>query len=333
MDNVIEVNRLSKQFGSKTVLRDVCLEVPRGAVFGFLGNNGAGKSTFIRLLLNLLRPERGQIYLFGKEISYGDISYRTNLGCLVDSPSLYLHLTPVEYLTISQTIKNLSKIEIERALNLVGMQKYAKQKMRSFSLGMKQRIALANALMGEPELLILDEPTNGLDPRGIQEIRELLKDLPNRLQTTVFLSSHLLDEIERTATHVAILDAGEIRAQSTLATLLQAQKAFLEIDSSKASDVFKVLLENNFSPELKSSNQVKVVIEEESQCPIIHRLIFEADLPLFQSNFIRPSLENIFLGETGEELIPSPVSQFSQSQLTNLATDELSDRQSTVGEE
>ena len=326
MDTVIEVNQLTKSFGDKTILSNVCVEVPRGAVFGFLGNNGAGKSTFIRLLLNLLRPDNGQIRLFGKEISYGDISYRTNLGCLVDSPSLYLHLTPAEYLTIGQMIKGLSKTEIDSALDLVGMRKYAKQKMKTFSLGMKQRIALANALMGRPELLILDEPTNGLDPRGIQEIRELLKDLPNRLKTSVFLSSHLLDEIEKTASHVAILDEGEIKTQSTLPELLQAQKTYLEISSSHAQEVRVVLQRNNFLTELKSSSQVKVVIEDESQCPTIHRLIFEAALPLIQSNLIRPSLENIFLGATGQALTPAKVLTpanvkcFSPSDSINLTT-------------
>ncbi|MCW8879858.1 MAG: ATP-binding cassette domain-containing protein [Kangiellaceae bacterium] len=318
MDKVIEVNQLTKRFGEKTVLQNVSLEVPQGAVFGFLGNNGAGKSTFIRLILNLLRADYGQIHLFGKEIAFGEFSYRKNLGCLVESPSLYLHLTPTEYLTISQKIKGLSKTAIERSLHLVGMQKFAKQKMREFSLGMKQRIALANALMGEPKLLILDEPTNGLDPRGIQEIRELLKDLPNRLQTTVFLSSHLLDEIEKTATHIAILDEGTIKAQSTLSRLLHGQKAFLEIDSSEAVQVFKMLSKNNFSLELKSSSRVKVVIEDELDCPRIHRLIFEANLPLFQSNFIRPTLENIFLDTTGDESTISGISDLDRFNLTSL---------------
>ncbi len=288
----IEASNISKQFGSKTVLNGIDLQVPERSVFGFLGNNGAGKSTFIRSLLGLLHY-RGEFRIFGEPITQDDHRYRHHIGALVDSPSLYHHLTAIEFLTITQRIKSLALSSIDEVLEIVGLAHERDVKIEHFSLGMKQRIALAQSLMGRPQLLVLDEPTNGLDPAGIVEIRELLSTLPEQMDVTVFLSSHLLDEIEKTATHVAILRDGKITLQSKLTDLLAQQGQHLTIRTSEIRQLEQLLQENGWTIECTPDHIITMNCTE-ADAITIHQLMHDHQIPLIESRLQQDTLESLF---------------------------------------
>ncbi|HEX2864842.1 MAG TPA: ATP-binding cassette domain-containing protein [Deinococcales bacterium] len=203
-DEVARVTGLEKRYGPKHAVRNVNLSVHRGEVYGFLGPNGAGKTTTIRALLGLIRPTAGRVTLFGEPRNPRSAA---RVGALVESPSAYAHLTARENLEVTRRMIAAPRAQIPEMLDLVGLSADADRPVRGFSLGMKGRLGLALALLGKPELLILDEPTNGLDPAGIREVRDLIRTLPER-GVTVMVSSHLLAEVELMATHVGIINAG-----------------------------------------------------------------------------------------------------------------------------
>ncbi|SDW45204.1 ABC transporter ATP-binding protein [Tepidimicrobium xylanilyticum] len=216
---VIETKGLTKEFGSLIAVRDLNLKVKKGALYGFLGPNGAGKSTTIRMLLDLVKPTKGEAYLFNKEIRSHRKEILRRVGALVESPSYYENLTAYENLEIIRRILELDKKEIDKALDIVKLSKWKNKRVKGFSLGMKQRLGIAQALMGNRELLILDEPTNGLDPAGVREIRNLIISLPEIIGATVLISGHILSEIELVADHVGIIHRGNLLFQGTLEEL------------------------------------------------------------------------------------------------------------------
>ena len=207
----IRVEEVWKTYGDMAAVRGLSLSVPAQSVYGFLGPNGAGKSTTIRMVLGLQRPDRGTISLFGRPLARERIALLRRIGSLVESPSLYLHLTGRENLEVHRRLLGLPARVIDEALEAVELSPVASRLVRNYSSGMKQRLGLAQALLGNPELLLLDEPTNGLDPAGIHEVRTLIRDLPRRRGVTVFLSSHLLAEVEQVATHLAIISQGQLK--------------------------------------------------------------------------------------------------------------------------
>ena len=209
MDNVIETVGLSRSFGAVKAVEDLKLVVPRASVYGFLGPNGAGKTTTIRMLLGLIRPDEGEAFVFGQSIRTNRMEILGRLGALVEHPACYPHLTGRENLEIIRRLRGLPKSSIGEALGIVKLEEAAKRLVKHYSTGMKQRLGLAIALLGQPELLILDEPTNGLDPAGIHEMRDLIVRLPEALGITVFLSSHLLGEVEQVASHIGIIQRGK----------------------------------------------------------------------------------------------------------------------------
>src|ERR1700761_3403801 len=216
----IEATGLSYAFApAEPVLRDVGLAVPRGAIYGFLGPNGAGKTTTLRLLLGLLRPQRGHIRIFGATLADERRQLLRRIGSAIETPSLYAHLTVTENLEVWRLVYDCAPARIDEALQLVGLGDARRKPAGALSLGTKQRLSLAIALLHTPELLILDEPTNGLDPHGIREMRALLTTLNRTQGTTILVSSHLLSEVERVATHVGVLHQGRLLFQGTLAAL------------------------------------------------------------------------------------------------------------------
>jgi ABC-2 type transport system ATP-binding protein len=235
MEYPILVNEVWKSYGTVQAVRGLNLNVPPQSVYGFLGPNGAGKSTTIRLVLGLQRPDRGDVYLFGRLLARERLAVLRRIGSLVEAPSLYLHLTGRENLEIHRRLLNLQKRTIDEALATVALTTAADRLVRGYSSGMKQRLGLAQALLGNPELLILDEPTNGLDPAGIHEVRELVRDLPARRGVTVFLSSHLLSEVEQVATHLAIVSSGELKFQGRRDELraLRRPTILVEVDDTE----------------------------------------------------------------------------------------------------
>lgn len=226
--NIIETYGLTKGTGSQLRVNHIDLRVPEGCVYGFLGPNGAGKTTTLKLLLGLLKPTEGTITLLGKKMTdQNRLSLLKHTGSLIESPSFYGHLTGLENLQIIAKLKKVSAAEITAVLNTVRLYEQKDKKVRQYSLGMKQRLGIAMALLGNPRLLILDEPTNGLDPAGIQEIREFIKNLPILRQMTVLVSSHLLSEMEQMADRVGIINHGSLIFQGTM-TALEAQGNNLE---------------------------------------------------------------------------------------------------------
>jgi ABC-2 type transport system ATP-binding protein len=227
MEHAICSDGLTRSFGSRTVVDGLDLRVRTEAITGFLGPNGAGKTTTISLLLGLLKAHSGTCEVLGHPP--GHPSALAQIGALVESPSLYDHLTGLENLEITRLMRDLPKAELDRVLKLVDLTRDAKRPVREYSLGMRQRLGVALALMGQPRLLILDEPTNGLDPAGIQDMRELIRGLPKATGASVFLSSHLLAEIEQVAEELVVIHQGRLRYQGPTEGLGSAAEAELVI--------------------------------------------------------------------------------------------------------
>ncbi len=304
MDNVIEMLGVHKRFGQRPVLRGLDLQVPRHSVFGFLGNNGAGKSTTIRILLGLLEPDAGQVTVLGQDVRRHRIALMRQVGCIVDAPALYPNLRAAEFLQLACSIRSLPASEIARVLELVNLADTGKTLIGEFSLGMKQRMALAHALLGQPRLLVLDEPGNGLDPHGIQEIRALLRDLPGRADCTVFVSSHQLSEVERIASHIALLDQGRVLAQAPIATLMQAQHGVLALDIGDAAHASELLRQRQYEVHVTGARSMEVHRVAQDATDELHAILFRADVRLFQSVYRQPSLEQWFLNATQQRACP-----------------------------
>jgi len=241
MSSAISTSGLCRRFGARLVVDGVSLRVPAGSVFGFLGPNGAGKTTTIRMLLGLLRPTEGRIEVLGQPMPRARVAIARTVGALVETPALYDHLTGRENLDLTRRVLGLNRSEIGRVLDIVDLATDAGRRVGGYSLGMRQRLGIARALLGKPQLLILDEPTNGLDPSGIRDMRKLIRALPEREKTSVFVSSHLLSEVEHMATHVGLMFQGRLLAQSSLTDFLGMAAGQLEIGVRNARAAQTVL--------------------------------------------------------------------------------------------
>jgi len=217
--HAVSTRGLTKRFGGVVAVTDVALEVPLQCVYGFLGPNGAGKTTTIRMLLGLVRPTAGEVHILGLPMPASRREVLARVGAVVEQPTLYPHLTGVENLELKRRLMGAPPSSIHHALEVVGMTAHAGRLVAKYSTGMRQRMGIATALLGSPDLLILDEPTNGLDPSGIEGLRRLIRELPDRLGATVFVSSHILGEIEQIADHVGILHEGRLVLQGPLAPM------------------------------------------------------------------------------------------------------------------
>jgi lantibiotic transport system ATP-binding protein len=300
---IIKTSQLNFSFttGIKT-LDNVNLEVPQGSIYGFLGPNGAGKTTTLRLLLGLLRNQQGKIELFGKEFASNRIDILKRLGSLIEQPSLYLHLTAKENLEIYRLIYLCSKSRINEVLKMVGLENTGRKRTKQFSLGMKQRLSIAIALLHEPELLILDEPTNGLDPNGIIETRELIKKLNKEHQVTVLVSSHILNEVERMATHVGIIHKGKMLFQGTLHDLQQmkTRQTLLEIETSDNIRAIE-LLKQQYSVEQKE-NKIILPFQNKEQTAAVNKLLVQQNIDVYALNPQQNDLEQLFIDITSDKI-------------------------------
>ena len=230
MNYILETTNLTKTHGSKMRVNNLQIQVPKGCVYGFLGPNGAGKTTTLKLLLGLIKPNHGSISFYGQEMTEKNrLSILKTTGSLIESPCYYGHLTGAENLQIIAKLKGVSAKDITDVLHTVRLYEQKDKKVKHYSLGMKQRLGIAMALLGKPQLLILDEPTNGLDPAGIQEIRELIKGLPATHDMTVIVSSHLLNEVEQMADMVGIIHHGEMLFQGSMNELATQGSSLEEV--------------------------------------------------------------------------------------------------------
>lgn len=299
MSSLIRTENLSFSFskGVKT-LDNVNLDVQQGSIFGFLGPNGAGKTTTLRLLLGLLRKQHGIIEIFNQQFSTHRIEILKRLGSLIEQPSLYGHLTAKENLEIYRRIYRCNKSRIEEVLKIVGLENTGKKKAKQFSLGMKQRLSIAIALLPQPELLILDEPTNGLDPNGIIEVRELLKKLNKELGTTVLVSSHILNEVERMATHVGIIHKGKMLFQGTLPELqdMKTKQTALEIETSNNTQALQIL-QPQFSVQ-QQHDKIFIPYRDKQQSATINKLLVQSGLDVYLLQPQQSDLEQLFIDIT-----------------------------------
>lgn len=254
-DIILRTHNLGKRYKRRWVVSDLNLEVRRGDVFGFLGPNGAGKSTTIRMLLSLVAPTKGEVFLFEKPLRSTREEALARIGGLVERADFYLYLSARRNLEIVAALRGgCAKKEIDDVLEIVGLTERARDNVKTYSHGMKQRLGIAQALLGSPEFIILDEPTTGLDPQGIKEVRELIKKLSTERSMTIFLSSHLLSEIEQTATSMAIINRGHLVVQGKVHDLLNDGGSVVMIDASPIEKA-QTIIQRHPSVERVSKNE------------------------------------------------------------------------------
>lgn len=295
--NCIETKDLSYRFSTDQLILDkINLQVPKGSIYGFLGPNGAGKTTTLRLLLGLLKKQEGSIRIFEKSFEKDRISILRNIGSMIESPSIYSHLTATENLLLLQKIYQCPVGRIEEVLKTVGLEHVGKKKAGQFSLGMKQRLSIAIALLHDPSLLILDEPTNGLDPNGIIEIRELLKKLNDENKMTILISSHLLSEIEKLVTHLGIIHKGSLLFQGTLDELHLKQKlsAVIHINTSHNLKSADIMVSLGFSPKLENG-QISMPVVDKKNLASLNKKLVEEGIDVYQLSTVKNDLESIFI--------------------------------------
>lgn len=294
METPIRVEGVWKKFGSTEAVRGLSLTVPAQTVYGFLGPNGAGKSTTIRMVLGLQRPNTGTISLFGRRLMLDRTALLRRIGSLVESPSLYFHLTGRENLEVHRRLLDLPKRAIDEALESVDLIAVADRLVRNYSSGMKQRLGIAQALLGNPELLLLDEPTNGLDPAGIQQVRLLIRDLPKRCGVTVFLSSHLLGEVDQVATHLAIISQGQLRFEGTREELKLRSKQMIVVDVDEPQRALELLARSGHAVTCEE-NRILVASKGGSEAAQINTMLVRNGLAVSSLTTQRTSLEEFFL--------------------------------------
>lgn len=294
----IETVGLNFNFGNQAIVKDLSLQVPKGSIYGFLGPNGAGKTTTIKILLNLLKSPSDQVFIFGKEINSNRISVLKRIGALVEQPAIYGHLTGKENLVNRCILLGIKKAKADEMLSLVGLAEASNKKANKYSLGMKQRLGIAQALISDPELLLLDEPTNGLDPNGIIEVRNLMIDLATKHQKTILVSSHLLAEIERTATHVGIINQGQLLFQGTINELHLLSKPSLEIEVNNIEDACTLLIKQGYEVTAKTERVITLPFISSQNSGELNTLLIQNGFIVSSLYQQRKDLENLFLDIT-----------------------------------
>ncbi len=285
---------LSKRFGNRWAVKDLNLEVRAGDVFGFLGPNGAGKSTTIRIILTLLSPTSGSVKIFGKDVSGNRESVLSRVCGIVEKPDFYLYLSAYKNLELLGSLtRKVKRNEIFDALEIVGLKSRAFDKVKAFSHGMKQRLGIAQAILTKPELVILDEPTSGLDPQGMKEVRELVLALSREHGTTIFLSSHLLTEVEAVANRMAVLNHGELIAQGKVSELLNGDSAYYSIQASPQNEAVELLRKMPWVEIVSVANGIDVHIDSRRAAELNRLLVTNA---IEVSSFAaKRTLEDYFL--------------------------------------
>jgi ABC-2 type transport system ATP-binding protein len=294
----IETVGLNFNFGQQVILKNLSLQVPKGSIYGFLGPNGAGKTTTIKILLNLLKSPSDQVFIFGKEINSNRIDILKQVGALVEQPAIYGHLSGKENLINRCLLLRIHKSKADELLALVGLTDAANKKSSQYSLGMKQRLGIALALISDPELLLLDEPTNGLDPNGIIEIRNLMMELTAKYNKTILVSSHLLSEIERTATHVGIINHGQLLFQGTIQELQLLNKPLLEIEVDQVESAGALILENGYEIMAQTKSKISIPYASAAESGIVNTLLIKNGFTVTSLSMQKKDLENLFLDIT-----------------------------------
>ncbi len=293
-ENILTTEGLGKKFGQRWAVKDVNLEVKKGEVFGFLGPNGAGKSTTIRMVLTLLAPTSGTIKIFDNEVRRDRASVLSRVCGIVEKPDFYLYLSAYKNLEVLGSLtRKVTRAEILDALEIVGLQTRAKDKVKTFSHGMKQRLGIAQAILTKPDLVIMDEPTSGLDPQGMKEVRDLVLRLSRESGTTIFLSSHLLTEVQAVATRMAVLNHGELIAQGKVTDLLNGDSSYYSISASPQERAVEILREQPWIEVVSVANEVDIQVDA-SRVSEVNRLLVTNGIEV-SSLAAKRTLEDYFL--------------------------------------
>lgn len=298
-DQILMTNGLTKKYKKHTSVDGLNLRIERGQIYGFLGPNGAGKTTTIRMLLGLIKPTKGNIEIFCQNLNKNRLQILQRIGSLVESPTYYGNLTGRENLEAVRRLRDLPEKRVSEVLEIVRLTKVANRLTKEYSLGMKQRLGIAVALLSNPDLLILDEPTNGLDPSGIQEIRELIKELPEA-GMSVLVSSHLLSEIDQMATQVGIINNGKMIFQDSIERLRQKRKPLLKVGVNDVMKANAILKERELKADLQDDflwlSQTDPAFVSEINSILVH-----SGVSVYRLEEVKRTLEDIFLELTGTE--------------------------------
>ena len=295
------INLTHKFSGAENALNLVNLQVVEGSIYGFLGPNGAGKTTTLKLILGLLKKQHGDIYVFGRRFDESRVETLRRVGSMIESPSIYGHLTAAENLQILRKVYRCPGRRIDEVLELVGLSRTGRKRASQFSLGMKQRLGIALALLHSPSLLVLDEPTNGLDPNGILEMRGLLRNLNQSHGVTILISSHLLPEIEKLVSHVGIINRGEILFQGTLDELLskRRQNSFVAFETNDGATAGQIIGGMGLTPRVESGRVFVPAVERELVAAV-NRSLVRGGVEVYQIGVVESDLEKIFFDVIGE---------------------------------
>ena len=297
---IIATENLSKEYDGVYRVQDLDIRVKEGDIYGFLGPNGAGKSTTMKMLLGLVKPTSGTIEIMGKLFNEKNRKgILQSVGSLIEAPSYYGHLTGHENMELIRRLLDLPQKNIDEAIHIVRLENQMNKKVKNYSLGMKQRLGIAMALARKPKLLILDEPTNGLDPAGIEEIRELIKTLPSKYGMTVMISSHILSEIDQMATIIGIINQGSLIFQERMSVLDEQRKPQILLKTSDDDTAYRFLAKLN--PQ-RTLNGLQLGALTDEQTGAVVRELCSNDLSVYRVEEHRESLEDIFLTLTGKEL-------------------------------
>jgi len=296
---IIQTEGLTKTYRGRCAVDHLNLEIAKGDIYGFLGPNGAGKTTTIRMLLGLIQPTSGTIRIFGRELHRDKLAILRRIGSLVESPSYYGHLSAIDNLEAIRRILQVPKSRIDEVLDIVSLTSDARRPVKGFSLGMKQRLGIAASLLGNPELLILDEPTNGLDPSGIHEIRELIKSMPKRYGITVLVSSHLLGEMELMASKVGIIREGRMVFQNTIDNLRLRAAHDMELVVSEPDEALWIARDLGAIGKLQSGVLSFPGMADAQVARLVKQLV-ENGHAIYRVEQKKKSLEDIFMQVIGE---------------------------------
>lgn len=298
---ILSVENLSKNYGSIAALKDISFTVPQKTVFGILGPNGSGKTTLLGIVMDVLKASSGNFLWNGKP---GSQSQRKHIGTLLETPNFYPYLSAEDNLKIAAEIKGHGKNDIPKVLQLVNLYERRKSKFNTYSLGMKQRLAIASTLLGDPEILVFDEPTNGLDPAGIAEIRDLIQQL-NKDGKTIIMASHILDEVEKVCTHVAIIQRGVLKMVGSVSEVLATpdqNKLIMEVASEDLALLKSALDQMNGISEIKIiDHELQLTCDETMSAAKINQYCFAKGIILSRLHVKRKSLESRFLEITGNQ--------------------------------
>jgi|AntRauTorckE6833_2_1112554.scaffolds.fasta_scaffold00117_17 ABC-2 type transport system ATP-binding protein len=299
MDNeILRIENLQKRFGNVEAVKNVNLKINKGDIFGFLGPNGAGKSTTIRMILGLVKPDNGCVVINGYSLKNDYKNALTNVGAMVETPSFYEFMTGYENLKLTANLyKDLKHVDLLKVIKIVGLKKKANEKVKGYSVGMKQRLGIARALLNDPELIILDEPTSGLDPQGKKEIRKLITNLSKTKNITFFICTHLLNEVEQICNRVAILQEGQIISNRLLTE--DSNNKWIKIYTKQKDDVYQLLKDYEGVYDIRQSENAVEINVERDVIEEINTLLFSRNIKI---KYIVPkveSLENYYFDKTG----------------------------------